>query len=76
MYTNAGVLAMLKPVDVSKNLVRIEKLLEQVEKGKLVITGQEFDELVRWEQDMRTYFVQKAEQTGLTNIHRHEMGSF
>lgn len=76
MYTNAGILAMMEEKDVGLNLVRVQLTLQAIEAGEKVVTVDEFNQLVNWEENMKTYFVQKAEAYGVTNVLGNDMRSF
>lgn len=73
MYTHAGILAMLPLKDVANNYRIVEDLLNRIEKDNLVVDKADFEELKRWEQDIKTFFINLAEQLGMTNVHRNTM---
>lgn len=68
MYTNAGMLEAISTRDIALNLEKVRKILDAVEAEKVQVSEKEFDELVRWEEDIKAHFVHKAEVLGMTNV--------
>lgn len=68
MYTNAGILAMLKLSEVLANYAKIKEELSKAEEGALVMDPETFTDLVRWETDLHAHIVGWAERTGRTNV--------
>lgn len=67
---------MMEEKDVGLNLIGVQLILQAIEAGEKVVTVDEFNRLVRWEEDMKAYFVQKAEAYGVTNVLGNDMRSF
>lgn len=68
MYTNAGMLAMMKLDNVIANYELVNKNLEDASSGAIAMSELAFDNHRRWQEDMNAYFIRKAEQMGLTNV--------
>ncbi len=68
MYTNAGMLAMMKQSNITANFEELQCTLRMVEDGAIKMSDHAFADHKRWEQDMHDYFIRLAEQRGLTNV--------
>lgn len=74
MYRRDAILEVMCPVSIGENLIQILGVLEQSRMGLVEIPAREFDECVRWEEDMKAYFVRRAEAQGGTNVSSRLMG--
>lgn len=73
MYTNSGILAMMKPSNIASNLDEVRCSLRMAEDGAIEISQEQYDDLKRWEEDMHDYFIRLAEQNGMTNVRNDSM---
>lgn len=76
MYTNAGVLGVIGVRNAAANLGQTRAALDAVEKGEMKLTEREFEALVRLEEDIKTFFLHRAEALGMTNVANNAMRSF